>query len=90
MKKNLLLTACLFWITILTYSQWIQTDGPYGKTRISVIFENKSTLYVGTNCGLHQNDSLTGRWKYLRILTLMFMIKKEIQSFIAVHIMGLI
>jgi hypothetical protein len=63
MKKNLLLIACLFWFPLLNYSQWIQTDGPYGKTSVPVMFENKSKLYVGTNCGLHQIDSLTGRWK---------------------------
>ena len=64
MKKNLLLTAWLFWIPLLIYSQWTQTDGPYGKTSVPVIFENNSKIFVGTNCGLHQNDSLTGRWKY--------------------------
>ena len=65
MKKNLLLTACLFWFPILIYPQWIQTDGPYGKISIPVLFEVNSKLYAGTNCGLHQNDSLSGRWKYL-------------------------
>lgn len=64
MKKNVLLTVFLLWIPILIYSQWIQTDGPYGKTSVPVIFENNSKLYVGTNCGLHKNDNLIGDWKY--------------------------
>jgi len=63
MKKTLLLTTYLFCISLVTYSQWIQTDGPYGKTDISALFESNSKLYVGANCGLHASDSINGRWK---------------------------
>jgi hypothetical protein len=43
-----------------TYSQWIQTEGPLDSLNIFFLMPTDSSLYVGTNCGLHVADSIPG------------------------------
>lgn len=63
MKPGILLTALLSLLVIKSgFSQWIQTDGPYGNTKISSIFAYDGEVYAGTECGLHSTSSATGRW----------------------------
>ncbi len=45
------------------YCQWIQTNGPYGDTKVSTVIESGSNIYAFSSCGIHVNNSLTGRWK---------------------------
>lgn len=45
------------------FGQWIQTDGPYGNSRTSFIFENRNSLYSGTSCGLYKTENVSGRWR---------------------------
>jgi photosystem II stability/assembly factor-like uncharacterized protein len=47
----------------ITYSQWIQTDGPYGSTSVSAIFENDDHIFTITGCGLHYAADLKDRWR---------------------------
>lgn len=63
MKRGFKTMALLSLLIINSaYSQWIQTDGPYGNTKISSIFAYNGQLYAGTSCGLHSTSSATGRW----------------------------
>lgn len=63
-KLFFIMAICLF-KTEIVFSQWVQTEGPIGPTSINGIFENKGKVYIGTNCGLHQSDSIAGRWNHL-------------------------
>jgi hypothetical protein len=47
------------------FSQWIQTDGPYGSANVKAIFENNTAIFIGTGCGLHVADSVAARWRYV-------------------------
>lgn len=44
------------------FSQWKQSDGPYGSIHISAIFAHNNQLYATTPCGLHTSDGTTLRW----------------------------
>ena len=64
MKTYLIISVliCLIFKQI-TYSQWIQTDGPYGSTNVSAIIENNDNIFAITSCGLHYITDLNERWR---------------------------
>lgn len=66
MKTRIIISIFIHLILINSvFSQWTQTDGPYGTTKISAIFKNKTSIYTGTSCGLHQTDIVSNRWNYI-------------------------
>ena len=69
------IAICLI-TTKIAFSQWIQTEGPIGLTGISGILNNDDKLFIGTNCGLHSSDSISGRWDYLCDISLKAYAKK--------------
>lgn len=63
MKRTILFTALVSLLFIHSaFSQWIQTDGPYGNIKVSSIFAYNGEVYAGTSCGLHSTSSATERW----------------------------
>ncbi|HET6557093.1 MAG TPA: T9SS type A sorting domain-containing protein [Prolixibacteraceae bacterium] len=63
MKPGIIYTAFLGLLFINSaYSQWIQTDGPYGNIKINSIFAYNGEVYAGTSCGLHSTSGATERW----------------------------
>ena len=69
------IAICLI-TTKIAFSQWIQTEGPIGSIGISGILNNDDKLFIGTNCGLHSSDSISGRWDYLCDISLKAYTKK--------------
>lgn len=51
-----------FFIQNNIFSQWVQTDGPYGPTNISAIISNDSLTFIAATCGCFSSKSLTDRW----------------------------
>lgn len=77
MNTRLLFVAI---ISLLTnpnaFSQWVQTGGPYGTSRITSVFTNNSRIYATTSCGLHSTGSLTDKWDLKSTLQIETLIKK--------------
>jgi hypothetical protein len=57
----LLITFLLY--TNFCFSQWVQTNGPYGNTYISEIIPCDSLLFVATECGYFSKKEIPGNWK---------------------------
>lgn len=63
MLSKIIYTALLSLLLIHnTFSQWIQSDGPYGSIHISAVFAHNNQLYATTTCGLHTADGTSLRW----------------------------
>ncbi|MGE5448913.1 MAG: WD40/YVTN/BNR-like repeat-containing protein, partial [Bacteroidales bacterium] len=78
MNIKLQYTAFLCLLTIHSvFSQWVQTGGPYGTTRIVGVFTNNSRIYAATSCGLHSTGSLTDKWDLKSTLILESFVKKD-------------
>lgn len=62
--KNILLIIFVFGIGINNlYSQWIQTDGPYGNSNVLAVFEHNSSYYASTYlCGFFSKSSIDNFW----------------------------
>ena len=44
------------------FSQWIQTDGPYGTINVSAIIRHDSFIFVAGTCGFFSSDNIRSRW----------------------------
>lgn len=44
------------------FSQWVQTDGPYGTTTITALFQHDTTLFAAANCGYFSKSDTADRW----------------------------
>lgn len=78
MKIKLQYTAFLCLLTIQSvFSQWVQTGGPYGTTRIVAVFTNNSRIYAATSCGLHSTGSLSDKWDFKSPLEIKNFVKKD-------------
>lgn len=64
MMKRILITTALLLNVIISYAQWVQTNGPYGPADVYAIIRCNSKILAGTSCGLHENDSVSSRWNY--------------------------
>jgi len=62
--RNLILLLTSLLLCEAGFSQWVQTDGPYGSSGVSGILENKGKIIALSNCGLHYCDSIPGRWTF--------------------------
>jgi len=63
MKVKLIYIILLNLLTIYpVYSQWVQTDGPYGTVKITALFINNDKLYASSSCGLYSNTGPSGFW----------------------------
>lgn len=62
MKTVLILTIALLTQVNYCYSQWIQTDGPYGSTNVIAIVEDDSLLLTSTNCGYFSKNQISDNW----------------------------
>jgi hypothetical protein len=58
---TILLSALILNIN-LCFSQWIQTDGPYGQTNVSLLVPLDSLLIASASCGYFSKYHLTDRW----------------------------
>jgi photosystem II stability/assembly factor-like uncharacterized protein len=57
-------------LNVNCYSQWIQTDGPYGNVSVSSIISGNSQHYAATSCGLFLTNSTTSQWKLVSDINL--------------------
>lgn len=65
MKLRILSIACVYIMANnYIFSQWIQTNGPYGSINVSAIISHDSIKFVATTCGLFSSDNLCNRWNY--------------------------
>jgi hypothetical protein len=62
----------LFIILLLTgdniFSQWIQTDGPYGSVNSTAFFSCDSLKFVATKCGLFSSRDINTRWNLEKVI----------------------
>lgn len=48
---------------LISYSQWIQTDGPHGNSNVLTFFEHDSDYFASTNlCGFFSKSSVENSW----------------------------
>lgn len=61
-----------FLILLLTkgnvFSQWIQTNGPYGSVNATAFFTFDSIKFVATKCGLFSSRDVSARWELEKVL----------------------
>jgi len=62
MKTRFFLTIAIIVQVHLSYSQWVQTDGPYGNTNVLSIIPHDSLLLTATDCGFFSKNQLMDRW----------------------------
>ncbi|MBL7914736.1 MAG: hypothetical protein JNL49_06785, partial [Bacteroidia bacterium] len=62
MKAVLIFAIALLSQVNFCYSQWVQTDGPFGKTKIMAIVNSDSLLLTSTSCGYFSKQQLTDSW----------------------------
>ena len=66
-----ILTKCLtflllfLFLSINSYSQWQQTNGPYGDTKVSCIAAFDSIIVSSAQCGTFISGNLGNSWTYL-------------------------
>lgn len=80
-------TVFIWIIALLTqvnycYSQWIQSDGPYGSTNVLTIIEHDSLLLTSTNCGYFSKNHLSDNWALNSILRFSCYTKKGDSIFV--------
>ncbi|NOT35778.1 MAG: T9SS type A sorting domain-containing protein [Saprospiraceae bacterium] len=63
MKSVFISTIAIFAQVSYCYSQWIQTDGPYGITNITAIVEHNSLLLISADCGYFSKNQIHNRWE---------------------------
>ena len=61
--KNILILLTFFSGINVSYSQWVQTDGPYGPINVSSIIQHDSLLLSFTDCGLFSKTNLASSWE---------------------------
>ena len=62
MKSVLIYAIALLTPLNYCFSQWIQTDGPYGITNAITILKHDSILLTSTNCGYFSKNQIADRW----------------------------
>jgi len=62
MRKSIYTVLLSLLLIPAVFSQWIQSDGPYGTIHISAVFAHTDQLYSATTCGLHVADGKSLRW----------------------------
>lgn len=62
MKTVLILALALFIQQSGCYSQWSQTNGPYGDIPVLAIVEHDSLIMVSTDCGYFSKSQLSANW----------------------------
>ncbi|HNQ13426.1 MAG TPA: T9SS type A sorting domain-containing protein [Bacteroidia bacterium] len=62
MKYTTVLVAALMLSIITCYSQWTQTDGPYGNTNVRAIIPSDSLILVSTDCGYFSKQTILDSW----------------------------
>jgi hypothetical protein len=82
MKTTVILVLIILMNFELSFSQWIQTDGPYGPIRISGIAHYDSVLLVGTDCGLFRKEVNNDRWNYIANIQLNSLVQNGDSLFI--------
>lgn len=65
LKKIFFLLSILF--PLFSYSQWHQTEGPYGGNVNTFYNDNDKLLYVGTTSGLYVKKSESDKWDFIDI-----------------------
>ncbi len=50
-------------------AQWVQTDGPYGNTKVTAIFANDTMCLASTECGYFSKTEVADRWRINSIRT---------------------
>jgi len=63
MKLRILSLVSIYLLTNnYIFSQWIQTNGPYGSTSVSAFITYDSLKFVATSCGLFNAENVGARW----------------------------
>lgn len=62
MKSYFILTLAILIQFNFCYSQWIQTDGPYGNTSVFSIVPHDSLILASTNCGYFSKKFIDNAW----------------------------
>lgn len=63
MKRKILFVIILLVNYIMVYSQWIQTDGPYGNSNVLTVFEHDSNYFASTYlCGFFSKSDVEDSW----------------------------
>ena len=59
MKRKILFVIILLVNYLMSYSQWIQTDGPYGNSNVLTVFEHNSNYFASTYlCGFFSKSDV--------------------------------
>lgn len=69
MKTFFILTITIFAQVNYCYSQWTQTDGPYGNTTVLSIISHDSLILTSTGCGYFSKKSINNVWELNSTLT---------------------
>ena len=63
MKTFFILTITMLAQVNYCYSQWTQTDGPYGNTTVLSIISHDSLILTSTGCGYFSKKSINNVWE---------------------------
>ncbi len=69
MKTHFILAIAILVQVNFCYSQWIQTDGPYGNTTVLSIIPHDSLILTSTGCGYFSKKSINNVWNLNSTLT---------------------
>ncbi len=69
MKTHFILTIAIIAQVNFCYSQWTQTDGPYGNTTVLSIISHDSLILTSTGCGYFSKKSINNVWDLNSTLT---------------------
>ena len=83
--KSRILNLFLIWLFTCNsiFSQWIQTDGPYGSTNINAFIIHDSLKIISTNCGLFTSVDIRARWNLEKMLKFSTYTRKGDSLFVA-------
>ena len=84
--RLLVFIAAIFQVN-LSFGQWLQTDGPYGKTSALSLVTHDSLLMASTPCGYFSKHDLNDSWKLQG--TLAFSVHTKIGSTLYVSADGI-
>jgi hypothetical protein len=62
MKAHFILTIAILLQVNFCYSQWNQTDGPYGNTFVLSIIPHDSLVLTSTDCGYFYKKTINNNW----------------------------
>ncbi len=59
------------------FSQWVQTNGPYGSVNAFAFFTYDPLKVVGTKCGLFSSENVKTRWNLEKVSDVYVWTRKE-------------